>query len=98
MILKSKYDLIRSPVITEKSTILGEFGKYTFEVSSRATKASVKAAIEDIFDVKVTNVNILNKKGKVKRFRGVLGRRSDSKKAVVTLEKDQTIDFAGGIN
>lgn len=97
MIVKNKYDLIRSPIITEKSTILSEFGKYVFEVSARADKPSVKKAIENIFGVKVKSVNILNQKGKVKKFRGFLGRRADSKKAVVTLEKDQTIDLAGGV-
>jgi large subunit ribosomal protein L23 len=97
MIAKNKYDLIRTPLITEKSTILSEFGKYVFEVSPRADKSSVKKAIEEIFTVKVKTVNILNQKGKVKKFRGFLGRRADSKKAIVTLEKDQTIDLAGGI-
>lgn len=97
MIAKNKYDLIKTPIITEKSTILGEFGKYVFEVSPRADKSSVKKAIEEIFGVKVVSVNISNQKGKVKKFRGFLGRRADTKKAVVTLEKDQTIDLAGGI-
>jgi large subunit ribosomal protein L23 len=97
MIAKNKYDLIKTPLITEKSTILGEFGKYVFEVSPRADKSSVKKAIEEIFTVKVKSVNILNQKGKIKKFRGFLGRRADSKKAIVTLEKDQTIDLAGGI-
>ena len=97
MIAKNKYDLIKSPIITEKSTILGEFGKYVFEVSPRANKSSVKKAIEEIFGVKVVSVNISNQKGKAKKFRGFLGRRADTKKAVVTLEKDQTIDLAGGI-
>lgn len=97
MIAKNKYDLIKTPLITEKSTILGEFGKYVFEVSPRANKSSVKKAIEEIFGVKVVSVNISNQKGKVKKFRGFLGRRADTKKAVVTLEKDQTIDLAGGV-
>lgn len=92
----SKYDLIRNPIITEKSTFLGEVGKYVFEVASSAEKHSVKKAIEEIFSVKVKSVNMLNHKGKEKRFKGVLGRRSDMKKAFVTLEKDNTIDFAGG--
>ena len=97
MVAKNKYDLIKTPIITEKSTILGELGKYVFEVSPRASKSSVKKAIEEIFGTKVVSVNILNQKGKVKKFRGFLGRRADTKKAVVTLEKDQTIDLAGGI-
>lgn len=92
----NKYDLIRKPIITEKSTTLGEFGKYVFEVARNAEKVSVKKAIEEIFAVKVKSVNILNQKGKEKKFKGVIGRRSDVKKAMVTLEKDYTIDFTGG--
>ncbi|MDG1437000.1 MAG: 50S ribosomal protein L23 [Rickettsiaceae bacterium] len=94
---KSKYDLIRSPIITEKSTILGEQVKYVFEIAPAANKSSVKKAIEEIFDVKVKSVNTLNQVGKEKRFKGRVGRRSDKKKAIVTLEKDCTIDLAGGI-
>lgn len=94
---KSKYDLIRSPIVTEKSTILGEQVKYVFEIAPAANKSSVKKAIEEIFDVKVKSVNTLNQVGKEKRFKGRVGRRSDKKKAIVTLEKDCTIDLAGGI-
>ena len=94
---KSKYDLIRSPIVTEKSTILGEYAKYVFEVAPLATKPLVKKAIEAIFEVKVKAVNILNQNGKVKRFKGRIGCRSDKKKAIVTLEKDHSIDLAGGI-
>ncbi|MBN8512489.1 MAG: 50S ribosomal protein L23 [Rickettsiales bacterium] len=97
MSVKIKYDLIRRPIITEKSTILGELGKYVFEVSSCADKHNIKKAIEAIFGVKVKAVNVLNQKGKTKRFKGVMGRRSDIKKAIVTLEKDNTIDLAGGV-
>lgn len=93
----NKYDLIRKPIITEKSTILGEQGKYVFEVAKTASKTSVKKAIEEIFAVKVKAVNVLNQKGKTKVFKGTSGRRSDVKKAIVTLEKDNSIDFAGGI-
>ena len=74
-----------------------EFCKYVFEVSPSSNKPSIKKAIEEIFGVKVKAVNVLNQKGKVKRFRGIMGRRSDVKKAIVTLEKDHTIDLAGGI-
>jgi large subunit ribosomal protein L23 len=91
------YDLIRNPVITEKSTILSEQNKFTFHVDNEAEKASVKMAIEKIFQVKVKKVNIMNVKGKRKRFKGVNGKQSDKKKAIVTLEKNYTIDFAGGI-
>lgn len=94
---KSKYDLIRSPIVTEKSTILGEQTQYVFEIAPAADKLSVKKAIETIFEVKVKAVNILNQKGKVKKFKGRMGRRSDMKKAIVTLEKDHSIDLAGGI-
>ena len=97
MAAASKYDLIRKPVITEKSTILGEQGKYVFEVAKTASKGLIKKAIEEIFTVKVKSVNVLNQKGKAKVFKGTHGRRSDIKKAIVTLEKDSSIDFAGGI-
>ncbi|MCC8369604.1 MAG: 50S ribosomal protein L23 [Rickettsia endosymbiont of Oxypoda opaca] len=91
------YDLIRRPVITEKTTALSEQNKFTFYVDQIAKKASVKKAIEEIFKVKVKKVNILNVKGKKKRFKGFNGCQSDRKKAIVTLEKDHTIDFTGGI-
>ena len=97
MITKSKYDLIRTPIVTENSTILGEQRKYVFDISPFADKSSVKKSIEEIFDVKVKSVNILNRKGKTKKFKGTIGRRSDAKKAIVTLEKDYSIDLAGGI-
>lgn len=97
MSLKHYHDLIKKPIITEKSTILGEYNKYVFEVSSSANKQNIKKAIESIFDVKVTKVNVINQQGKVKRFRGNLGKRSDKRKALVTLEKEQVIDFAGGV-
>lgn len=96
MISANKYDIIRKPLITEKSTVLGELGKYVFEVEKSAEKGLIKKVIEEMFTVKVKSVNILNQKGKKKRFKGVMGRRSDVKKAMVTLEKDYTIDFTGG--
>jgi large subunit ribosomal protein L23 len=91
------YDLIRRPLITEKTTMLGEQNKYSFEVASNANKNSVKSAIEMIFGVKVSKVNIINIIGKVKRFKGRIGKQSDAKKAIVTLEKDHNIDLSGGI-
>ena len=91
------YDLIRKPIITEKTTILSEQNKYTFEVLDVADKGTVKSAIENIFNVKVKKVNMLNIKGKVKRFKGRIGRQSDVKKAIVTLEENHTIDLSGGI-
>ena len=77
------YDLIRSPIITEKTTILSEQNKFTFHVADYAEKSFIKTAIEKIFAVKVKKVNI--------------GRQSDKKKAIVTLQKDYTIDLTGGI-
>lgn len=91
------YDLIKSPIITEKTTILSESGKYVFAVNKNATKNSIANAIASIFDVKVQKVNIVNIPGKIKRFRGKIGKRQDTKKAIVTLEGDATIDFTGGI-
>ena len=92
-----KYEIIKKPLITEKATTLGEEKKYVFEVSSDSYKLSIKKAVEQIFEVKVKVVNIINTKGKIKKFKGTKGRRSDVKKAIVTLEQDYTIDLAGGI-
>lgn len=92
-----QFELIRTPIITEKSTILSELQKYTFKVLNNSNKNLVKTSIEKIFNVKVKSVNILNVKGKIKRFKGVLGSRSDMKKAIVTLEKGFRIDYGGGI-
>lgn len=97
MLKSNMYDIIKRPIITEKSSMVGEFGKYVFEVSPRANKSSVKKAVQEIFGVKVTKVNILNQKGKQKRFRGTIGKLSDMKKAVVTLADGQEIDLTGGV-
>lgn len=94
---KSKYDLIRSPVVTEKSTVLGEQAQYVFEIAPAADKLLVGKAIETIFEVKVKAVNILNQKGKVKKFKGRVSCRSDVKKAIVTLKNNHSIDLTGGI-
>jgi len=93
----SHYDIIRSPAITEKSTMASEQDKVIFNVAQTATKPQIKAAVEALFKVKVTAVNTLNRKGKTKRFRGVLGRTSDVKKAVVTLAAGQSIDVTTGL-
>jgi large subunit ribosomal protein L23 len=93
----SYYDIIRKPIITEKATACTELGKFTFEVSPCANKIKVKNAIEAIFNVKVTQVNILNSKGKRKMFKGREGFRKGHRKAIVTLEKGQTIDFTSGV-
>ena len=80
----SYYDILQSPVVTEKSTTAGEFNKYTFKVATYATKEQVTDAISSIFNVEVSKVNIINVKGKVKRFKGRIGKRNNEKKAIVT--------------
>lgn len=91
------YDAILAPHITEKSTLVAEDGKYIFKVAVDADKAVIKEAVETLFKVKVKKVNTIKVKGKTKRFRGTLGRRSDWKKAIVTLDGDQAIDFTTGL-
>jgi large subunit ribosomal protein L23 len=91
------YDIIRAPVITEKATLGSEHGQVTFRVPLDATKPEIKAAVEGVFGVKVTAVNTSVLKGKVKRFRGRVGVRSDVKKAVVTLAEGQNIDVTTGV-
>lgn len=91
------YDVIVSPSITEKSTMASEHNQVVFNVARKATKTEIKAAIEALFGVKVTGVNTLVRKGKVKRFRGTVGRTSDVKKAIVTLADGQSIDVSTGL-
>jgi len=91
------YDTILSPVITEKTTLLSEQNKVVFKVANDATKDEIAAAVEELFKVKVTKVNTLVTKGKTKRFRGIVGRRSDVKKAIVTLAEGQSIDITTGL-
>ncbi len=91
------YQIIRSPVITEKATMAGEHGQLTFKVALDATKPEIKQAIERLFDVKVTAVNTLRQKGKVKRWRGRPGRRPDTKKAIVSLAEGESVDVLTGI-
>ncbi|AQX28184.1 MULTISPECIES: 50S ribosomal protein L23 [unclassified Bartonella] len=91
------YDIILSPVITEKSTMLSEYDQVIFNVAQKATKSEIKAAIEALFGVKVKAVNTIIRKGKMKRFKGVVGRQSDVKKAIVTLVKGQSIDLSTGL-
>jgi large subunit ribosomal protein L23 len=97
MIRLTHHDVIRSPVITEKSTAASEHNKVIFTVAKTATKADVKAAVEALFKVKVTAVNTLIRKGKNRRFRGIAGRTSDVKRAIVTLAEGQTIDVTTGL-
>ncbi len=91
------YDIIRSPVITEKSTAASEHNKLVFQVARTATKPQIKAAVETLFKVKVTSVNTLVRKGKTKRFRGIAGRQSDIKRAIVTLAEGNSIDVTTGL-
>lgn len=91
------YDIILRPIITEKSTRIGEANQVVFAVRSDATKPQIKEAVEKIFGVKVESVNTLILKGKTKRFRGRVGRRSDVKKAIVRLAEGQSIDVTTGI-
>jgi large subunit ribosomal protein L23 len=91
------YDIIRTPVITEKATNASEHNQVIFRVPLTATKREVKAAVEGLFNVQVTAVNTIRVMGKLKRFRGRLGRRSDLKKAIVTLGEGQRIDVTTGI-
>jgi large subunit ribosomal protein L23 len=91
------YDTLLRPVITEKSMMSSEGGKVVFTVPLSATKDDIKAAVEAIFNVKVEKVNTVTQAGKVKRFRGYEGVRSDYKKAVITLADGQNIDVTAGI-
>jgi large subunit ribosomal protein L23 len=91
------YELIRAPLVTEKATLISEHNQVSFWVPLDANKFEIRAAVEDLFKVKVTAVNTLRKKGKVKRFRGFLGKQNETKKAVVTLAEGQTIDVMSGI-
>jgi len=91
------YDVIRRPIVTEKSTLASEAGAVVFEVSIDANKPLIKEAVETLFGVKVKAVNTTISKGKVKRFRGKLGTRKDVKKAYVTLEEGNHIDVTTGL-
>lgn len=91
------YDVIRAPVITEKGSVIADKNQVIFKVAMDATKPQIKAAVEKLFDVKVKSVNTLIQKGKTKRFKGVLGQRSDVKKAIVTLAEGHSIDVTTGL-
>ena len=91
------YDTILSPIITEKATLLSEKNKVVFRVARDASKDEIAAAVEELFKVKVTKVNTINVLGKIKRFRGQLGKRADIKKAIVTLAEGQSIDITTGL-
>lgn len=91
------YEIIRKPLVTEKSMMGSENAQVSFIVPKDATKPRIKQAVEVLFDTKVKAVNTMVQKGKTKRFRGILGKRSDVKKAIVTLEEGQTIDVETGV-
>ena len=91
------YDVIRKPIITEKATMASDAGAVVFEVAMSSNKPQIKAAVESLFGVKVKSVNTTITKGKIKRFRGLPGKRRDVKKAYVTLEPGNTIDVNTGL-
>ena len=90
------YDLIKKPIVTEKSSLLSENNQVIFEVKVTATKLEIKKAIESIYSVKVKAVNTIRVKGKVKRFRGIVGKRAEIKKAIISLADGQSIDINAG--
>ncbi len=94
---KSWYEIIDSPLVTEKSTQGSEHNQVTFKVSLSATKPQIKKAVEGLFEVKVKHVNTIRMNGKVKRFKGRIGKRKDWKKAIVSLAEGQTIDMMTGV-
>ncbi len=91
------YDIIRAPVISEKSTIASENNQVVFKVALGANKKGIKEAVEALFDVKVKAVNTLRRKGKIKRVRGREGKQNDIKKAIITLEDGHSIDITTGL-
>lgn len=91
------YEIIRNPIVTEKSTMGSSHGQVTFKVPLSASKPKIKTAVETLFKVDVTKVNTLVQKGKTKRFKGIKAFRGDQKKAVVTLKEGQTIDVGTGL-
>ncbi|HYD74151.1 MAG TPA: 50S ribosomal protein L23 [Candidatus Binatia bacterium] len=92
------YDTILAPVITEKATLLSEKNQVVFRVPLTATKKDIKEAVEKLFNVKVGAVNTIVRKGKTKNFRGVPGKRSDTKNAIVTLLAGHSIDVTTGLS
>ena len=97
MSTERNYDVLVGPLVTEKATMLSEHGQIAFRVRLDATKAEIRRAVENLFDVKVTAVNTLRVKGKTKRFRGRRGRRSGYKKAIITLAEGQNVDYLAGL-
>jgi large subunit ribosomal protein L23 len=91
------FDVLLSPHITEKASLLAEQNKVVFKIALDASKDEVASAVEAIYNVKVTKVNTIVTKGKTKRFKGIMGRRNDVKKAIVTLAEGQVIDITTGL-
>jgi large subunit ribosomal protein L23 len=91
------YDIIRAPVITEKATMASEANQVIFKVARAATKPEIKAAVEQLFNVKVKAVNTIVRKGKLKAFKGIVARQGEVKKAIVTLEEGHSIDITTGL-
>ena len=94
---RSHYDVILAPVITEKSTLVSEHNKVIFKVARDATKPEIKLAVEKLFNVKVTAVNTIVRKGKLKAFKGIRSKQTDVKKAIVTLAEGSSIDVTTGL-
>ncbi len=97
-IQKSPHDIIIKPVVSEKGYANSDRGQYTFVVDPRATKPEIKQAVEAVFKVKVDSVNTLRRRGKVQRYRYGMGKRADTKHAIVTLARGQQIDIFGNNN
>ena len=94
-LVKNPRDVIIAPVVSEKSYCLLDEGKFTFLVDPRSNKTEIKIAVEQIFEVKVAAVNTINRKGKARRTRQGIGKRKDTKRAIVTLAPGHTIDIFG---
>lgn len=95
---KNIYNIIKNPVVTEKTTKIAENNQFVFKVDVSSSKESIKMAVEKIFKVKVKNINTIKIKGKTKVFKGTKGRRADYKKAIVSLKEGETLDYSGGIS
>ena len=98
MVTENIYKVILSPLITEKSTKISENNQYVFKVTIDSNKKEIKNAIEKLFKVKVKNINTTRIKGKSKIFKGTRGKRSDYKKAIVSLNEGESLDYSGGIS
>ena len=96
--MKNTYDIIKFPVVTEKSTKISQNNQFVFKVGINSSKEEIKKAVEKLFKVKIKAVNTIKVKGKKKIFKGTKGKRIDYKKAVITLLKGETLDYSGGVN